>query len=163
LRPSGLLSASEAVEGSTASGTKLGRGQGLHRISVGKIHNQKHYAVTKIGKKASLLTWTVRSKSWFTWILERNKGRPKAESIGALLVEGASTGMMLKARLGETSAPSACNRLLASGSLASTVTGLTRAADNFVTTSSSDWTSGDPTWTSIEAAEEEAWPNTLRG
>ena len=54
--PSHHLFVFEAVEGSTASGTKLGRGQERHRISVGKIQNKKHSAITKLSNRASLLT-----------------------------------------------------------------------------------------------------------
>ena len=67
-----------------------------------------------------------------------NKGSPRAGSIDVLPVDGALTGTMFKASLGETLAPSAGGRFLASKSLASKVTGPTRAMDKFVTTGSSD-------------------------
>jgi hypothetical protein len=56
LRPSDLLSALEAVEGSTASKMKLGQGQGRHKISVGQIQNRRHSAISKISKRTCLPT-----------------------------------------------------------------------------------------------------------
>jgi hypothetical protein len=45
--PSHHLFVFEAVEGSTASEMKLGRGKEHHRISVGHIHHQGHPMIMK--------------------------------------------------------------------------------------------------------------------
>ena len=47
LTPSAHLFVFEAVEGSTASKMKLGRGQEHRRISVGQIHHQEHPMIMK--------------------------------------------------------------------------------------------------------------------
>jgi hypothetical protein len=56
LRPSDHLFASGAVEGSTASKTKLGRGQGHHKILARQIQSRRHSAISKISKRTCLST-----------------------------------------------------------------------------------------------------------
>jgi hypothetical protein len=138
LRPSNHLFASKAIEGSTASKTKLGRGQGRHKISARQIQSQRHSVISKISKRTRLSTCIIRSKGQLTRRLERNKGSPRAGSIDKLPVDGALTGTMLRASLRETSTPSAGGGFPASGSLASKVTVPTRTVDKFITTGSSD-------------------------
>jgi hypothetical protein len=84
--------------------------------------------------------------------------RPKAGRICALLDEGMSAGTISKEQLEGISASSVGGRLLVSRSLASKVTRPMRVADKCVTAASSDWTSGDPAWTSMEATEREPPP-----
>jgi hypothetical protein len=56
LRPSDDLFSSGAVEGSTASKTKLGRGQGRHKILAEQIQCRRHSAISKISKRTRLST-----------------------------------------------------------------------------------------------------------
>jgi hypothetical protein len=49
----------------------------------------------------------MQGKNQLTWRLERNKGNPRAEGIGALSDDGVLTETMMRASLRETLAPTA--------------------------------------------------------
>jgi hypothetical protein len=51
LRPSDHLFVFEEGEGSTASKTKFGWGQGCRKISTRQIQSRRHFAISKISKR----------------------------------------------------------------------------------------------------------------